>query len=292
MLEAFKKIRPDVKVEAHQGRFDKDTFVARFAAGTMEDAYLVPFTEPQSLIANNQAANITALMKAWPNFASFNPEVLQIVQDQPHQIYGVPVNGYALGLIYNRKLFQEAGLDPDKPPVTWDEVRDYARKLTDPTKDRAGFAELSKGNQGGWHFTAWIYSLGGDLQRNNKNAWTPTFNDENGVRVLQILKAMRWSDKCMTEQQHLDVDDVLPLLANERVAMAVMGGDVLKAMKTQYAAKIENFGVGPLPQGGGNATLAGGAAWIFNPHHLPKCGRLPSNGRCSAILASKVTRPI
>ncbi|HEX6290082.1 MAG TPA: sugar ABC transporter substrate-binding protein [Herpetosiphonaceae bacterium] len=270
LLEEFKKVRPDVEIEAHQGGFDKEAFTAKFAAGTMEDTYLVPFTEPQELIARGQAADITDLIKGWENFDSFNPEVLRIVQDQQGRIYGVPVGGYALGLLYNRKLFQEAGLDPNKPPTTWDEVREYAKKLTDPSKGRAGFAELSKGNQGGWHFTAWKYSFGGDLVQQKDGKWTATFNDENGVKALQTLKDMRWTDKSMTEQQLLTVGDVLPLLANEQVAMAVMAPDALRDMKNKFQAKIEDFGMAPLPQGGGNGTLAGGAAWLFNPKSSPE----------------------
>lgn len=270
LLEEFKQVRPDVEVEAHQGGFDKEAFTAKFAGGTMEDTYLVPFTEPQEMIARGQAADITDLIKGWENFSSFNPEVLRIVQDSEGKIYGVPVGGYALGLIYNRKLFQEAGLDPNKPPTTWEEVRDYAKKLTDPSKGRAGFAELSKGNQGGWHFTAWKYSFGGDLVQQTGDKWTATFNDENGVKALQTLKDMRWTDKSMTEQQLLTVGDVLPLLATEQVAMAVMAPDALRDMKTKFQAKIEDFGMAPLPQGGGNGTLAGGAAWIFNPKSSPE----------------------
>jgi ABC-type glycerol-3-phosphate transport system substrate-binding protein len=270
LLAEFKKVRPEVEVEAHQGGFDKEAFTAKFAAGTMEDSYLVPFTEPQEMIARGQAADITDIIKGWQSFGSFNPEVLKIVQGSDGKIYGVPVGGYALGLIYNRKLFQEAGLDPNKPPTTWDEVREYAKKLTDPAKGRAGFAELSKGNQGGWHFTAWKYSFGGDLVQQKDGKWTATFNDENGVKALQTLKDMRWTDKSMTEQQLLTVGDVLPLLANEQVAMAVMAPDALRDMKTKFQAKIEDFGMAPLPQGGGNGTLAGGAAWLFNPKSAPE----------------------
>jgi multiple sugar transport system substrate-binding protein len=236
----------------------------------MEDSYLVPFTEPQELISRGQAADISELIQGWENFESFNPEVLKIVQDSEGKIYGVPVGGYALGLLYNRKLFQEAGLDPNKPPTTWEELREYAKKLTDPSKGRVGFAELSKGNQGGWHFTAWKYSFGGDLVQQQNGKWTATFNDENGVKALQTLKDMRWTDKSMTEQQLLTVGDVLPLLATEQVAMAVMAPDALRDMKTKFQAKIEDFGMAPLPQSGGNSTLAGGAAWIFNPKSSPE----------------------
>ena len=35
---------------------------------------------------------------------------------------------YGIGLHYNRALFEEAGLDPDQPPTTWDEVREYAKR--------------------------------------------------------------------------------------------------------------------------------------------------------------------
>ena len=111
--------------------------------------------------------------------------------------------------------------------------------------------------------------MGGDLEQQQNNAWKATFNDDNGVKVLQMLKDMRWTDKSMTEQQLLEVKDVLPLLATGQVAMAVMAPDALQSLKAQFQANIDDFGMGALPQGGGNATLAGGAAWIFNPKSSP-----------------------
>lgn len=270
LLAAFKQQRPDVTIEARPGGFDRATFAARLAAGTMEDAYLVAFTEPQDLIARGYAADVTDLFKAWKPAASFNPEALRIVQGQDGRIYGVPIGGYALGLLYNRKLFSQAGLDPEKPPATWDELRAAAKKLTDAASGRAGFAELSKGNQGGWHFTAWVYSFGGELQRQEGQRWQAAFNDAPAVEALATLRAMRWDDKSLTEQQLLEVKDVLPLLATERVAMAVMAPDALQALKTQFGANVDDFGMAPLPQAGGNATLAGGAAWMFNPQSSPE----------------------
>jgi multiple sugar transport system substrate-binding protein len=270
LLEAFKQIRPDVVIEARQGSWDKQAFAARLAAGTMEDAYLVPFTEPQALIARGYAADLTALMHGWEHFKSFNPAVLPIVQDEQERLYGIPVAAFAQGLIYNRKLFQAAGLDPNYPPTTWAELRTYAKRLTDPNTGRAGFAELSKGNQGGWHFTTWLYSFGGDAQQQREGQWRATFNSDAGVKALQTLKDMRWTDRSMTEQQFLEVKDVLALLATERVAMAIVTPDALRSLKTQYQANIEDFGMGALPQAGGDATLVGGTVWMFNPRSTPE----------------------
>jgi multiple sugar transport system substrate-binding protein len=271
LIAAFRQQRPDVTIEARAGGFDRATFPAKLSGGTMEDAYLVAFTEPQDLIARGYAADITELMQGWEHFSSLNPAALKIVQDGQGRVYGIPIGGYALGLIYNRKLFQQAGLDPDKPPTTWEEVRAYARQLSDPASGRAGFAELSKGNQGGWHFTAWVYSFGGELQRQDAGGkWAAVFNEPPAVQALETLRAMRWEDRSLTEQQLLEVKDVLPLLATERVAMAVMAPDALLALKSQFEANIDDFGMAPLPQAGGNATLAGGAAWIFNPKSSPE----------------------
>lgn len=269
MLADFKKIRPDVEIDARPGGFDKEAFAAKFAAGTMEDAFLVPFTEPQDLIAKGYAADITELMGGWDEFQSFNLELLKIVQDDQGKIYGVPVGGYALGLLYNRAMFVQAGLDPDKPPTTWAELREYAKAIKDAT-GKAGFAETSKGNQGGWHFTAWAYSHGCELEEQQGEKWSATFNGAGCVEALQTIKDMRWTDKSMTEQQLLEVGDILPLLAAGEVGMAVMAGDAMRDVVGKFGANRDDLGMGPLPQAGGNATLAGGAAWVFNSKSDPK----------------------
>ncbi len=68
-----------------------------------------------------------------------------------------------MGLIYNRELFEQVGLDPDRPPATWDEVRAAARKIAALGDGVVGYADYSAQNQGGWHFTAELYSQGGDV---------------------------------------------------------------------------------------------------------------------------------
>lgn len=40
-------------------------------------------------------------------------------------------NGGTFKLIWNKDMFAECGLNPEKPPVTWDEVKEYARILTE-----------------------------------------------------------------------------------------------------------------------------------------------------------------
>ncbi|MFL5627494.1 MAG: hypothetical protein ACJ788_18100, partial [Ktedonobacteraceae bacterium] len=76
---------------------------------------------------------------------------------------------------------------------------------------------------------------------------------------------MRFTDKSTTKQQGFVQDNILPLLASGKVAMAIMAPDQLNALKTVYGADLTNFGLGAMPQNGGNAALTGGNIFVFNP---------------------------
>jgi ABC-type glycerol-3-phosphate transport system substrate-binding protein len=73
----------------------------------------------------------------------------------------------------------------------------------------------------------------------------------------------------MTKQQLFTQAQTLQLLATNKVAMVVMAPDQLNTLQSQYGADLTQFGMGPMPQNGGNASLAGGNLWVFNPKSSP-----------------------
>jgi ABC-type glycerol-3-phosphate transport system substrate-binding protein len=74
-------------------------------------------------------------------------------------LYGMPDQVNGLCLFYHREMFEEAGLDPDDPPETWDEFAEYARKLTDQKKGIFGFGMRNSL----WWSLPFIYSFGGSI---------------------------------------------------------------------------------------------------------------------------------
>jgi ABC-type glycerol-3-phosphate transport system substrate-binding protein len=268
----FEKQHPKQHIVGHTYKFDPTTYYARLAAGQAEDALLTYFTEPQYMIAHHYASDITNLMKSWQYFSSIDPNILQIVTGPDQHIYGVPVSGYALCILYNRSLFKQAGLDPDKPPTTWEEFRGYAKQIAG--KGVAGFAETSTKNGGGWLFANWMYTAGGELEVKDGDRWKVVYNSDKGVAVLNLLKAMRFTDKSMTQEQLLDADTILPLIANKKVAMIVTSPSRLADLKVQYQANLDDFGLAPMPQNGGNAAMSGGSIWVFNPKSKPDVVKL------------------
>ncbi len=107
----------------------------------------------------------------------------------PEGYYGVPVDVTTIPMIYNKKLFTKAGLDPNKPPATWDEFIDAGKKLK--AMGVSGFVS-------GWQETWLIYSLATDLAHNLMGAekvmdtfrGTVPYTDPQWVQVLAAFEKM------------------------------------------------------------------------------------------------------
>jgi sn-glycerol 3-phosphate transport system substrate-binding protein len=94
-----------------------------------------------------------------------------------HKVYGVPFHNSTPLLYYNVEHFKEAGLDPAKPPRTWAELVDAAKKLT--KGDRYGFLMPAGYDYLGWLMEAFSMSNGGRY-----------FNEEYGGEVYYDQPSM------------------------------------------------------------------------------------------------------
>jgi ABC-type glycerol-3-phosphate transport system substrate-binding protein len=266
-VAAFEKANPKIHVVAHEGKMDPKTFAAKLAGGQLEDVFYVYFTDPASLIAKRQVANITSYLKDVPASAQLRPDLVKVFSDGKGGVYGLPSQNYSMGLLYNRKLFTQAGLDPNSPPTTWDDVRADAKKIAALGSGTTGYGDYSKSNTGGWHFTAELYSIGGDIAKNDGGTWKAAFNDDKGKQVLQHLKDMRWADNSMGSRQLLEWADLLQLMASGKLGMYVATGDNIPTIVNQFKGDYADYGLGPIP--GGQGTLAGGEGYMFNAKASP-----------------------
>jgi ABC-type glycerol-3-phosphate transport system substrate-binding protein len=260
-VAAFEKANPTIKLDVREGKMDPQTFPAKLAGGQLEDVFYVYFTDPASLIAKRQVTDVSKYLKDFPITSQLKPEVLKVFQDDKGGTYGLPYKNYSMGLLYNRDLFTKAGLNPDQPPATWAEVRDAAKKITALGGGNIGYGDYSKNNTGGWHFTAELYSLGGDMAVNENGTWKAAFNNEKGKQVLQQLKDMRWTDSSMGQKQLLEWADLLNQMGSGKLGMYVATADNIPTIVNQYKGKYETYGLGPVPDAQG--TLGGGEGYMF-----------------------------
>ena len=265
-VKAFEAANPNIKIDAKEGKMDPQTFAAKLAGGQLEDVFYVYFTDPASLIAKKQVADITPYLGEGPAIAQIKPELMKIFQADG-KTYGIPWTNYSMGLLYNRELFKQAGLDADKPPTTWEGVREAAKKIAALGPDYVGYGDYSKSNTGGWHFTAEIYSQGGAIAKQSGDKWTAAFNSPEGKSVLQNLKTMRWTDNSMGQRQLLEWADLLQLMGSGKLGMYVATSDNIPTIVDQYKGDFKNYGLGAMP--GGKGTLGGGDGFMFNAKASP-----------------------
>jgi len=87
-------------------------FTAMLRAGTESNLYYAYFTDLPQILLAGQAADITSYVNTTtiPNLDSIVPGAMADVT-AGKTIYGLPTSNYTQGLIYNRKLFSQAGLN-------------------------------------------------------------------------------------------------------------------------------------------------------------------------------------
>jgi ABC-type glycerol-3-phosphate transport system substrate-binding protein len=266
--EEFERANPDIKIDAREGYMDPKTFTTKLAGGQLEDLFYVYYTDPANLIARHQVAEITPYLDQVPAAKDIKPELMKVFTGTDGKVYGLPWRNYSMGLLYNKGLFTRAGLDPASPPRTWDEVRTAAQKITALGDGVAGYGDYSKSNTGGWHFTAELYSIGGEIAVKEGTAWKAAFNNDKGRQVLRQLYDMRWTDNTMGSRQLLEYADLIQLMASGKLGMYLAAGDNLKTIVNQYKGNYADYGLGPMP--GGQGTLGGGDGFMFNAKATPE----------------------
>ena len=261
-VAAFEEAYPEITVEPNEYEWDIATFAAQLAGGTLPTTFQIPFTDAQSLIANGQLADITAEVGVLPYADRFNPSVLAVAQDDAEHIYGMPIQAYGIGLNYNRTLFEQAGLDPDQPPTTWAEVREYAKTIADET-GQAGYAQMSQSNTGGWMLTTLTYALGGRMQEGTGDDIDVTVDNDATVEALEMLRAMRWEDNAMGANFLYDWGTINQAFAAGQIGMYMGGSDVYNSLVTENGINPDDFGLTVLPlDSSGDAGVLGGGTVV------------------------------
>lgn len=160
-------------------------YLAAVAAGTGPDATYQNRHTFLQLAAKNMYKDITSLMEGSGVKADdFTP--VQIAETiWQGKVYGLPHMTDVRYFYWNRAHFSEAGLDPAKPPLTWDELGDYTGKLNikDGDKvDRFGFVPYLFGNA--W---TWLYGFINKAPSITEDKKTILCDDDRWVQVVDWM---------------------------------------------------------------------------------------------------------
>jgi sn-glycerol 3-phosphate transport system substrate-binding protein len=133
MAADFEKENPGIKVKPVYSGTYQETLVKALTAhksGTPPTTAVLLSTDMFTLIDEDAIVPITGI-DTKPFFPAFMAN-----SQTGGKVWGVPFQRSTIVLYWNKEAFKEAGLDPNKPPANWNEMLDYARKLT--KKDASG----------------------------------------------------------------------------------------------------------------------------------------------------------
>ena len=154
--------------------------------------------------------------------------------------YGVPQVTDTLALMYNKKLFEEAGIDA--APTTWDEVSDAAAKLKKVGADGIYI------NSGGYFTLPFIYGEGGDLV--DTEAQEIVVNSPEAVAGIQEAQDLVKSGAAVKPVANDPYGTMMTLFKEGKVGMIINGPwEVANIDGDPNFGGFDNLGVAPVPAG-------------------------------------------
>lgn len=196
MVTDFMAENPDVTVNAvYAGNYDDTRIKSLAAMESGEPAQLaVMFSiDAYDLIEQELIVPFDELTddQAWLD--SFYPALMANGQIEG-QTWGIPFQRSTIVAYYNKDMFREAGLDPEKAPTTWDEMVEMGKALTND--DHYGLMIPSTGYPY-WMFQALAIQNGIELMSND--GLSTSFDDPKAVETLEFWKSLSTEHNIMPE---------------------------------------------------------------------------------------------
>lgn len=203
------------------------------------------------------------------------------------EVYGIPTNNETMALIWNADIFEQAGLDPDSPPETWDDVVEYSKKIHEEL-GISGYGLVARQNAGNtpYRFMPQLWAYGGgvfDEADENPTYGEIRLDSPESIRALQASYDMYVRDQSVPTSAltNTQADNQAPFISgqlammishpSEYARMLELAAEATGADREAAEAVIENMRYGLIPTGpdGRRAVVFGGSnIHIVKPEYV------------------------
>lgn len=234
----------------------KSHLYIRLGGGREPDVAAVDQIWLGSLVASGSLMHLDRVADR-VDFEDYLPPFRRTVVQDGH-VYGFPVTTDVRGMYWDRERFAAAGLDPDRPPQTWEELFEIAKQVHNPPET---YGAVSFVNGGRW--TIPLFAAGGAVLDDDE----PAFHERPGVRAAGLLDRL---------YNHSGVGPPEPVYGSgAELARQFLTGqyaiDLVEGSWLDYfwenldreGAMDNRFGFAPTPPpaDGEPATMSGGFVW-------------------------------
>ncbi len=194
------------------------------------------------------------------------------------EIYYIPSSIDAFVLYYNKDVFEAAGLDPDAPPTTWDELKTACEAIVGNTDVPALGIPAMTGMEVLEEFMAQFITQS-TLQPMLDSESQPLFNSPEGLAALEYLQSiLPYTEPTPTDYGR---GELRALLRDGKIGMIIDSAWAVTTFQAAYGENLDDSVIGvaapPLAPNGEMATWAGTNGWIATRQDKAEaCGRLIS----------------
>lgn len=235
-------------------------FMSSLSAGTAPDIYSLDLVQYPYFISIGAFRDITEQYESLP-FKDELPQGILELGTMEDRVYAMPYEIDLSHIVYNKDLFREAGLDPEQPPRTWEELREFAGELTvdrndDGNPDQWGFAVVgaNAGEYMFW-FMPFVWNNGGSMFNNQGEV---VFDSPESRESLQFFYDLIYEDQVAPQASaQWSAGDRYNAFVSGNLGI-MLGGNFNITSILQDAPDLD-FGVALMPRGNGDyATFGGG----------------------------------
>lgn len=288
----FEADYPEYDIIGRPYTYSTDDFAALASTGNLPIVFETWFTEPEKLVSKGYVRDITEILVELDWLDKMDDEMrAQLTFDD--LIYGIPRDGYGLGLFLNLEIFEMVGLMEDinsdgiidiydaegNPlyPTTMQELYDTAGYISRTMEqlyeeEVAGLVILSANKNGGWQFSNLAWNFGEQLQvfDEDTSTWKANLNSDASLKAMQWIYDLKWMEEALPETPSLTYSDWYFYIGNNMAAMAFVGSDAINLPVTNYGMSKDNIAFVPMPSGTDSEenvhqyTLFGGTPYMFS----------------------------
>jgi ABC-type glycerol-3-phosphate transport system substrate-binding protein len=223
ILDEFEKENPNIKVKLLGGSQEEQKLLTMILSGEAPEVIQVPYRYVQALGGEGAFTDLTENFAANKEFFYEQLWNLAVVDDR---LYGYPWMGHTIQLVYNKTLFEEAGITA--PPQTWEELYEYAKKLTvdkdgDGKIDQYGIGLVGKQHHDiTWLFNMFVNQAGAKIVTEENGQYKVGLNSPEGKKALEFyIKLIR--ECAPPDSGNKAGGDIMADFRNQVVAMEFQG---------------------------------------------------------------------
>jgi len=272
MIADFEAQNPDIKVDfqSYPVEQSREKLISMAIAKGLPDVFEISSEWVGTLAVNNGLEDLQPYVDKFANLSDISENAINLGKNYKGKFLWIPYGTYGTAVYYNKKMFEEAGL---QPPATTEDFINAARALTKPGQNQYGYS-FRGGVYGYGHSLLWVM---GDSGINSLFGQ----DDKSLLATPEAIKSLEtyatlWSEKLVPpDSLNWSYKETVEAFTSGITGMLIQSNEVVAISKEKLG---DNFGTTVLPLGASgkqfDASGQTGYAIAANSNHKEAAARL------------------